>query len=196
MPDGLSDEDKRLFHAHMNGVTPLTNTSKHSEKKTSKHASPIKSHVRTSTKPKHMPLKKLEIYLSSAYQNIVYADTQLSFNRGELANSRFRELKNGFIPYQGRLDLHGKRSEEAQDTLLTFLAEQINQDHRCLLIIHGKGGLDTETPPVLKNLINHWLKQIPEVLAFHSALPRHGGAGAVYVFLKKNISDGSLNAFK
>ena len=185
MPDGLSDEDKQLFHAHMNGVTPLAHTPKHSEKKVLKQTSPIQSHVRTSTRPKHIPLKKLDIYLSSAYQDIVYADTQLSFNRGELANSRFRELKNGLIPYQGRLDLHGKRSEEAQDTLLTFLAEQINLDHRCLLIIHGKGGLGIKTPPVLKNLINYWLRQIPEVLAFHSALPRHGGAGAVYVFLKK-----------
>ena len=39
---------------------------------------------------------------------------------------------------------------------------------------------------MLKSYVNKWLPNLPEVMAFHSAQQHHGGAGAVYVLLKKN----------
>ena len=50
---------------------------------------------------------------------------------------------------------------------------------------HGKGE-DSATPARLKSYTNAWLRQLPEVLAFHSAQRRHGGYGATYVLLRKN----------
>jgi len=38
---------------------------------------------------------------------------------------------------------------------------------------------------VIKNKVNSWLRQHQDVLAFHSAMPKDGGNGAVYVLLKK-----------
>jgi DNA-nicking Smr family endonuclease len=57
-----------------------------------------------------------------------------------------------------------------------------------VLIIHGKGGYDGG-PSLLKSQVNHWLKQMPEVLAYHSAVRQHGGLGAVYVLLKRNSAN-------
>jgi DNA-nicking Smr family endonuclease len=37
------------------------------------------------------------------------------------------------------------------------------------------------------------LREIPEVLAFHSALKQNGGMGAVYVLLKKSDSEKQKN---
>lgn len=69
--------------------------------------------------------------------------------------------------------------------LCQFIQTQAELGKRCLLIIHGKGGIQG-APPVIKNLLNRWLPQINEVIAFHSALPKDGGSGAIYVLLKRN----------
>ncbi len=68
--------------------------------------------------------------------------------------------------------------------LINFIRQEATSRHRCLLIIHGKGSHNGKAP-VLKNLVRHWLPQFPQVLAFHSALTRDGGAGALYVLLKE-----------
>jgi len=51
-------------------------------------------------------------------------------------------------------------------------------------IIHGKGYGSREQAPVLKNSLNSWLRQHPDVLAFSSTRPEHGGTGAVHVLLR------------
>ncbi|TMO58770.1 Smr/MutS family protein, partial [Pseudoalteromonas aurantia] len=39
---------------------------------------------------------------------------------------------------------------------------------------------------VLKSYTNKWLQEMPQVLAFHSALKCHGGSGSTYVLLRKS----------
>ena len=58
-------------------------------------------------------------------------------------------------------------------------------DYRHVIIVHGKG-FRSQSKPVIKPLVNHWLKQADEVLAFCSAQPQDGGTGAVYVLLRKS----------
>src|SRR3990167_6701478 len=178
----LSEKDKKLFRAHMDGVKPLRQSPTHPKERSAQHPPQKQTPFQKQwLKPN---VKKLDIYLSSSHYEAVYAQTILSFTRKDFPSNRFRELKNGLIPWQARLDLHGLRTEPAQDALLIFLAEQISLNHRCIIIIHGKGGLGAGDASVLKSLVNHWLRQIPEILAFHSTIPRDGGTGAVVVFLK------------
>ena len=180
--DGLSDKEKELFRNHMNGVTPLRKSQKRPIEPIPKNPAPKgASHRKSSV----TAIKRRDVYLSNAYHEPVFADTILSFAHKDLPSKRFRELKTGAIAWQARLDLHGLRVDPAQAALLTFLAQATHLNHRCVLIIHGKGGLGTEAP-ILKNLVNHWLRQMPEVLAFHSAIARDGGTGAVSVLLKRN----------
>jgi len=171
--DPLSLEDKALFRRVTQDVTPL----KSNQVSTKKPVQKLGQASLSKEPPK-------ERYLSSVYHSEVGPETILSYRGPSLPKKRFTELQKGHIPCTAKLDLHGQTSDTAAVSFLSFLDKAKAEGHRCLLIIHGKGQLQT-TAPVLKNLINHWLGQIPEVLGFHSALPKDGGAGAVYVLLSK-----------
>ncbi|MBA2709413.1 MAG: Smr/MutS family protein [Tatlockia sp.] len=178
--DSLSDEDKTLFRNMMIGVKPLLK-SKKVELPNPKPANSIRRNRSSASKNS---VSSPSIYLSDYYADSVQANTILSYASQSIPNKRMRELKNGLIPWQSRLDLHGLRPDAAREALVNFIMQQSSLAHRCLLIIHGKGSPNGEAP-VLKNLVNHWLTQFPQVLAYHSALARDGGSGALYVLLKR-----------
>ncbi|WP_462151046.1 Smr/MutS family protein [Pseudoalteromonas xiamenensis] len=83
------------------------------------------------------------------------------------------------------LDLHGKPFREARQTLFEFIRDCHQRNIRVLLVRHGKGINSKPFPAVLKSYANKWLQEMPEVLAFHSAMACHGGTGSAYVLLKK-----------
>jgi len=68
--------------------------------------------------------------------------------------------------------------------LNTFISEVRNRGLRCIRIIHGKGYGSSNQGPVIKPLVNQWLRKKAEILAFCSARPVDGGTGAVYVLVK------------
>lgn len=180
--DSMSEEDKALFREHMRAVKPLNKkTERISQPKTSLPVRPPKRQTPPATSNK-------EYFLSDFISDTVLSNTVLSYSIPSLPTKRFRELKNGQIHWEARLDLHGFKTEPARDSLCEFIQNQSQNDKRCVLIIHGKGG-HQGAPPMIKNLINRWLPQLNEVLAFHSALPKDGGHGAVYVLLKRNRTD-------
>jgi len=76
--------------------------------------------------------------------------------------------------------------DAARDYLLKFLSECEADGSRCIIIVHGKGYSSPAKKPVIKPMVNRWLRATPTVLAFFSALPKDGGTGAVYVLLKRN----------
>jgi DNA-nicking Smr family endonuclease len=75
--------------------------------------------------------------------------------------------------------------EPSRQALIRFLHECRGSGVRCVRIIHGKGHGSHQRKPVLKNKVNSWLHQINDVMAFCSAIPAHGGTGAVYVLLRR-----------
>jgi DNA-nicking Smr family endonuclease len=174
----LSDEDRALFREHMRAVKPLTPLAKQIATK------PNNPSIRPRPPEVQKNPKKHEYYLSDMIIETVLSETVISYRHPSVSSQRFKELKKGEIRWEARLDLHGLKSENARESLCQFIQTQAQQNKRGLLIIHGKGGYLGE-PPVIKNLLNRWLPQLDEVLAFHSALPKDGGNGAVYVLLKK-----------
>ncbi len=173
----ISDEDKALFHATMKDVKPL-----HTKVQRISPPPMATAPVRRPKEP--VAIQRSEYYLSNYYSTIVCPTTTLSYCNAGMPRKRLKELKNGEIRWETRLDLHGLRPDAARDALCQFIDKHHQSGYRCLLIIHGKGGrLDEE--PVLKNHVNHWLQQLPQVLAFHSAQARDGGTGALYVLLKR-----------
>jgi DNA-nicking Smr family endonuclease len=67
-----------------------------------------------------------------------------------------------------------------------------------LLIVHGKGQSKNQgkQTAVLKGYVNHWLRELEAVQAFHSARPAHGGTGAIYVLLRKSAEQKRENRLK
>jgi DNA-nicking Smr family endonuclease len=87
---------------------------------------------------------------------------------------------------EARLDLHGLTQAEAHHTLGAFLADAQRRERRCVLIITGKGGVGRGG--VLRAAVPRWLNEAPNrtrVLAFAPAKLKDGGAGALYVLLRR-----------
>ena len=99
-----------------------------------------------------------------------------------------RRLRSGAFAYQDHLDLHGMTAAEARDAVHRFLTDAHRKGHRCVLIVHGRGLNSKDQIPVLKQRIVTWLAHgswARLVLAFTSARSCDGGAGALYVLLRR-----------
>lgn len=97
---------------------------------------------------------------------------------------RFQKLKKGELNITFEIDLHGKKLIEAENFLDIWLPKlQMNGD-LVGIIIHGKGYGSGPDGPKLKNFVDQYLQYNPNVLAYHSALQKDGGTGAVYIQLK------------
>ena len=108
-----------------------------------------------------------------------------SYRRDNLPPRLFQRLKRGQYSVQDELDLHGANALQAETLLGRFLAEAVESGLGCVRIVHGKGTGTGEGVPVLKNLVDRWLRQRGEVLAFHSTPPAQGGTGALLVLLAR-----------
>jgi len=98
-----------------------------------------------------------------------------------------QRLRKGQIKVDARLDLHGLTQAEAHKALNHFLLQAHEFGQRCVLVITGKGAL-SQGGGVLKNMVPHWLNQIPNrnlILSFSYSRPMDGGSGALYVLLKR-----------
>ncbi len=99
-----------------------------------------------------------------------------------------RRLRRGEFAYQGFLDLHGMTAAAAREAVTRFVSGAQASGHRCVLIVHGRGRNSKDQIPVLKERLKGWLARgrIGRlVLAFTSARPTDGGAGALYVLLRR-----------
>ena len=97
-------------------------------------------------------------------------------------------LVRGQLAIDGRLDLHGMTQDEAHRALIGFVTASREREKRAVLIITGKGTRPEGGVGVLRAALPRWLNQAPlrgQVVAVAQAQPRHGGAGALYVLLKR-----------
>jgi DNA-nicking Smr family endonuclease len=102
-------------------------------------------------------------------------------------------LKRGLYPIEARLDLHGKTQAEAHHALAVFIHRSSEAGRRCVLIITGRG-LSPKGPGVLKSAVPRWLEEVglrQQILALAPAQPRDGGAGALYLLLRRRRAERS-----
>lgn len=177
--DSGKNDEESLFRSAMRDVTPLKSNNKVTLKR--------------STKKNLMQPNSASNDL--AFDN-VFSDSEdlhecpdiLEFSRSGLQYRVLKKLRQGKYPVEDVLDLHGLTVDHARKALLTFLAECETTGFRHVIIIHGKG-FRSRNKPVIKAMVNRWLRAVDNVLAFHSAQPKDGGSGAVYVLLRR-LPDG------
>ncbi len=100
------------------------------------------------------------------------------------------KLRCGDFSIQAHYDLHGMTAAEAREAVERFILSSVIKGLRCVLIIHGRGLNSQDQMPVLKERMSSWLKRgrlKRLVLAFATAQPCDGGAGAMYVLLRKRL---------
>ncbi|HEY2049218.1 MAG TPA: Smr/MutS family protein [Caulobacteraceae bacterium] len=100
--------------------------------------------------------------------------------------NRLRLIDRGREALNGTLDLHGLDQDRARAALTRFLMRAFDENHRTVLVITGKGALGDG---VLRRRTPEWLAEPPlrgVVAGISEAHRARGGAGALYIALKRN----------
>jgi DNA-nicking Smr family endonuclease len=187
-PASVKKQDENgLFLDLMSDVTPLQDGKK---RRIAKLPDP-------NVRPAHAPgNEELEVlaHLSDLVSgvteiDITFTDEYIEGCTPGFSQRLMQRLKRGEFPVQDHVDLHGLKKQEAETRVRDFLIRSYHQGLRCVLIVHGRGLNSQDHMPVLKERLPSWLNRGPInkiVLAFSTARPYDGGAGAIYVLLRKS----------
>lgn len=107
-----------------------------------------------------------------------------------------QKLKRGQLQPGARIDLHGMTEAAAHRALLSFLAGAHARGVRLALVVTGVGNPKSEADAewmraphgVLKQMVPRWLNEKEFAALAVGTAPahiRHGGEGALYVYLRK-----------
>lgn len=172
-----------LFLQEMQGVTPLPNKVRADLKKLSHDPAAIAARRQAATSRS----------VSTDANGLQTSDVQrvgphdvLGYKRPGIQDGVFRKLRLGRYEIEARLDLHRRTVDEARREVYRFVQDCMAHDIRSVLILPGKGDRNQNDPAILKSYLVHWLPELDDVQAFHTAQPQHGGAGAFYVLLRKS----------
>lgn len=97
------------------------------------------------------------------------------------------KLAKGRLPIEARVDLHGLNQIEAHSLLLSFLHRALAGGLRHVLVITGKGS-SLGGDGILRRAVPAWFATPPFrplVSGYDNAGRGHGGAGALYVRLRR-----------
>jgi DNA-nicking Smr family endonuclease len=115
---------------------------------------------------------------------------------GKLDGNTTEKLRRGELTPGARIDLHGMTEAAAHGALLSFLRGAQSRGIRLALVITGVGNPKDQDSAewmrashgVLKQMVPRWLNE-KAFAALHGgsgpAHRRHGGDGALYVYLRK-----------
>lgn len=103
-----------------------------------------------------------------------------------------RQLTRGLVAPDRTVDLHGHTLASAHALLDAALAEAIRAGDRIILLVTGKPPRPESERPhargAIRAAVGDWLagsRHSGAIAAVRAAHPRHGGAGALYIVLRK-----------
>ncbi|WP_394823299.1 Smr/MutS family protein [Pendulispora albinea] len=190
-----SEEDALAFHRLVSGVTPLDQTrgrvarAQHGRDENPDARAQRESAQARVQQESDEVHEHLRVLVEGGSRFEVSDDGRhVEGRRVDVPSDWLRRVRRGLVPIDGTIDLHGQRAGEARDTLETFLHTMRERGERCVLVVHGKGEHSPGGLGVLRGEIAAWLSQgtsSTHVAAFASAREEDGGAGAVYVLLRR-----------
>ena len=179
-----TDDERKLFKAHIDQPRPLKAVTAKSKK--------------LGRAPPSPRAKRIEGEVAGSERQRANA---LAMRRPEGVNQKLdgnttEKLKRGELTPGARIDLHGLTEAVAHATLLSFLAGAQSRGVRLALVITGVGnpkhheGAEWMRAPhgVLKQMVPRWLNEREFAALISGSSPahrRHGGNGALYVYLRK-----------
>jgi len=178
MPDEDNEEDKALWAYMMRDVETLPGRE-------------AKGPDRRETAPKKANRRKSEGEPRSVPAPPDRQNAEPAVRGTELDKRTQQRFERGKMAIEARLDLHGMNQGQARVALHDFIRRCHGQGLRKLLVITGKGrtkAADAAEHGVLRKNVPYWLGEAvvaPLVLRIQEARPEHGGAGALYVLLRR-----------
>lgn len=173
----LSEEERALWESVAKQIKPLRKKPRAAKKETAETEAAPKPAV----SPGALPPAKM----SRAPKPEPPAAPPLA----PLGRRERAQLSRGKKQIDARLDLHGMTQTRAHHALSGFLQRAHSEGLTFVLIITGKGKLGAKSERgVLRRQVPQWLS-LPEfrslVVGFEEAHIGHGGAGALYVRIRR-----------
>ena len=178
----MQPEDSDLFLSEMADVKPLRANDSHFNG-ADNSVTPAQL-ARRAAAAQNEYLQKLTI--DPGLLTPIEPEEIISFKINGVQEEVFRHLRLGKYKNQSVLDLHALRLTQARELLIDAVIKAYERGERNLMVIHGKGFKSKPFPALMKSAVNHWLTQLEEVQAFHSATREQGGTGALFVMLVKS----------
>ncbi len=174
----LSEEERALWESVARQAKPLRNKPRIANS----HA-PSKAEAQTSAKAMAHPKSAIPVAAPPPKKPVV--PPLAPIGRRERS-----QLSKGKKEIEARLDLHGMTQARAHRALSGFLHQSHGDGLTFVLVITGKGKIGAESERgVLRRQVPQWLSQ-PEfrtlVVGFEEAHIGHGGAGALYVRIRRS----------
>jgi DNA-nicking Smr family endonuclease len=178
----LKIANKNLFTSSIGTVQPISHKPKALSKTKQPEPNPVQQRRDDAAVLRESLSDEFDV------ESLLDIDDSLSFRRPGIGTDVTKKLRQGIWSIQRQVDLHNMRTDEAREVLGAFIREAHKHGMRCVRVVHGKGLGSQGKEPVLKAKVKSWLIQKQEVLAFVQAKPAEGGAGALVVLLKPQLS--------
>ena len=185
-----SEDDKDLFAAQMQDVTPLVNP-RTDTRKSWQGASAEQLQRRRAAEAFAEDVSE-QNFLTLSEVEARQPQEMLEWKQDGVQHAVFSKLRRGGYALEYELDLHQKTVKEAQQAVFKLFQQVRVKNWRCVLISHGKGERSA-TPGRLKSYVARWLIDHPDVIAYCSAQRNHGGVGSVYVLIRKSAAGKAAN---
>ena len=185
-----SEDDKDLFAAQMQDVTPLVNP-RTDTRKSWQGASAEQLQRRRAAEAFAEDVSE-QNFLTLSEVEARQPLEMLEWKQDGVQHAVFSKLRRGGYALEYELDLHQKTVKEAQQAVFKLFQQVRVKNWRCVLISHGKGERSA-TPGRLKSYVARWLLDHPDVIAYCSAQRNHGGVGSVYVLIRKSAAGKAAN---
>ena len=182
-PKVLMQRERAAFLAEMAGVTPLPKDPRGRVEKLQLTPRPLPP-----TDDYEALADLRDLVEGRGEFTIQYTDEYMEGVAPGIDRRLAQRLHRGDYAVQAHIDLHGHTVEEARVVVEQFVPAAYAAGQRCVLLIHGRGLNSKDNRPVLKEQVRLWLSHgrlSRLVLAFATAPVTNGGAGAVYVLLRR-----------
>lgn len=184
-----SDPDREAFLRAMQGVRPLPAGPRRVPPRPARRTPPPPAPRALGPGPPIVPAVRREAATAPASREfLVHEVGETVAGRAQDTDAKLlRRLQRGEIATEASLDLHGYTAEQSEAAVVRFVLGAVTRSQRCVLVVHGRG-LHSDRGAVLKARVLDLLTRGPlqaHVLAFASARPEEGGAGATRLLLRR-----------
>ena len=171
-------EEDINFFAAMQDVTPLSGKGRE-----------VAAEAPVSIPPVPTPPNPLQEFIDGKLEfALAFTDEYVEGHVVGLDLMLVGKLQAGQFSPESHLDLHGMNAQQAFDALVGFFRAAYFKGQRTVLVVPGRGLNSPHGIPILREKVQEWFTQEPlkrVILAFCTAKPSDGGAGALYVLLRK-----------